>query len=243
MRGRTKIQNKERLHMQLGLGFDGMKIWEREREIGSGFKSSERGWGRNAQMKKGLGLKKLAEKYNTQRYEFDFILYDSHLPYFLSQFLVFSFAKWLGICFLWCILLFISCEVMSDSLWPHEQQHARLPCPSPSPWVGSKSCLLSQWLHPTISSCCPLLLPIFSSIRVFSSLHQVAKVVELQLQHQSLQWIFRIDFLYDWLVWSLCNLRDSQESSPTPWFKRINSSVLSFLYGTTHIHTQLLEKP
>ena len=46
-------------------------------------------------MKKGLGLKKLAEKYNTQRYEFDFILYDSHLPYFkfLSQFLVFSFAK------------------------------------------------------------------------------------------------------------------------------------------------------
>ena len=37
-----------------------------------------------------------------------------------------------------------------------------------------------------------------------SSLHQVAKVLELQLQHQSLQWIFRTDFFYNWLVWSPC---------------------------------------
>ena len=45
------------------------------------------------------------------------------------------------------------------------------------------------------------------------------------------QWIFRTDFLYDWLVWSLCIPKDCQESSPTLQFKRINSSVLSFLYG------------
>ena len=51
-----------------------------------------------------------------------------------------------------------------------------------------------------------------------SSLYQVAKVLELQLQHQSFQWIFRVDFLKDWLVWS-CSLRDSQEFSPTPQFK------------------------
>ena len=38
-----------------------------------------------------------------------------------------------------------------------------------------------------------------------SSSHQVAKVLELQLQHQSFQWIFRIDFLQDWLVWSPCS--------------------------------------
>ena len=44
------------------------------------------------------------------------------------------------------------------------------------------------------------------------SLHQVAKVSDLQLQHQSFQWIFRTDFLYDWLVGSPCNPRDSQES-------------------------------
>ena len=60
---------------------------------------------------------------------------------------------------------------MSDSLWPHGLQHARLPCPSPSPGVCSNSCPLSRWCHPTISSHYPfLLLPsIFSSIRVFSN--------------------------------------------------------------------------
>ena len=68
------------------------------------------------------------------------------------------------------ILLF-SCSVLSESLWPHERQHARLPCPSLSPRVCSNSCPLSQWCHPTISSCCPLLLlpSIFPSIRVYSN--------------------------------------------------------------------------
>ena len=81
-----------------------------------------------------------------------------------------------------------------------------------------------------------LLLPsIFPSISIFfhwvSSSHQVAQ--ELELQHQSFQWICSTDFLYDWLVGSLCSPRDSQESSPTLQFKSINSSVLSFLYGST----------
>ena len=65
------------------------------------------------------------------------------------------------------------------------------------------------------------------------SLHQVAKILELQFQHQSFQWIFSTDFLYDGLVGSPCRPRDSQESSPTLQFKNINSSVLSFLYGPT----------
>ena len=56
-----------------------------------------------------------------------------------------------------------------------------------------------------------------------SSSHQVAKVLELQLQHQSFQWIFRTDFLEDGPVGSPCSPRDSQESSPTPQFKSINS--------------------
>ena len=64
-----------------------------------------------------------------------------------------------------------------------------------------------------------------------SSSHQVVKLLELQ--HQSFQWIFRTDFLQDWLLWSPCNTRDSQESSPTPQFKSISSLVLSFLYGPT----------
>ena len=49
-----------------------------------------------------------------------------------------------------------------------------------------------------------------------NSSHEVAKVLEFQLQHQSFQWIFRTDFLQNWLVWSPCSPRDSQESFPTP---------------------------
>ena len=62
-------------------------------------------------------------------------------------------------------------SVMSDSLRPHELQHARPPCPSPTPGVHSDSCPSSWWCHSAISSCCPLLLlsPIPPSIRVFSS--------------------------------------------------------------------------
>ena len=66
-----------------------------------------------------------------------------------------------------------------------------------------------------------------------SSLYQVAKVLEFQLQHQSFQWTPRTGFLYDELVGSPCSPRDSQESSPTPQFKSINSSSLSFLYSPT----------
>ena len=45
-------------------------------------------------------------------------------------------------------LLLFSCSVRSDSLWPHGLQHARLPCPSPSPGACSNSCPLSQWCDP-----------------------------------------------------------------------------------------------
>ena len=66
-----------------------------------------------------------------------------------------------------------------------------------------------------------------------SSSHQVAKILQFQLlQHQSFQWTPRTD-LYDGLVGSPCSPRDSQESSPTPQFKSINSSVLTFLYSPT----------
>ena len=75
--------------------------------------------------------------------------------------------------FLICVsLLWFSRSAMSNSLRPHGLQRARLPCPSPSPWVCSNSCPSSQWCHPTISSSVPplFLLPsVFPSIRVFSS--------------------------------------------------------------------------
>jgi len=75
-----------------------------------------------------------------------------------------------------------------------------------------------------------------------TSSHQVAKVLEFQLQHQSFQWIFRTDFLENWLVGSPCSPRDSQESSLTPQFKSINSSALNFRVHSNNC-TWLLEKP
>ena len=86
--------------------------------------------------------------------------------------------------------------------------------------------------------CCPLLLlpPIPPSIRVFSNestLHEVAKVLEFQLQHHSLQRNPRADLLQNGLVGSPCSPRDSQESSPTSQFKSINSLALSLLHSPT----------
>ena len=80
-----------------------------------------------------------------------------------------------------------SLSVVTDSLRPHELQHARPPCPSPTPGVHPNPCPSSRWCHPTISSSRPLfLLPsVFPSIRVFfqwvSSSHEGAKVLEFQL--------------------------------------------------------------
>ena len=64
-----------------------------------------------------------------------------------------------------------------------------------------------------------------------SSSYQVAKVLDFKLQHHSLKRNPRADLLQNGLVGSPCSPRDSQESSPTPQFKSINSTVLSFLYS------------
>ena len=65
----------------------------------------------------------------------------------------------------------IRCPVLADSLWPHGPQHARLPCPSPTPRAYSDSCPLSWWCHPTISSSvtsffCPQFFPAAGSFPV-----------------------------------------------------------------------------
>ena len=124
---------------------------------------------------------------------------------------------------------------MSDSLWPHESQHVRPPCPSQTPGISSNSCPSSRWCHPAISSSVVPSSPapnpsqhqgLFQGV---NSSHEVAKVLEFQLQHQSFQWTPRTDLLQYGLVGSPFSPRDSQESSPTPQFKSINSSVLRFL--------------
>ena len=97
-------------------------------------------------------------------------------------------------------------------------------------WVDD----IIQPSHP-LSSPSPLALSLSQHQGVFqwvSSSYQVARVLELQLGHQLFQWIFRADFLQDWLVWPCCP-RGSRGSSPTPQFDSISSSVLSLLYGPT----------
>ena len=90
----------------------------------------------------------------------------------------------------WLLTNQFSCSIMSDSLWPHGLQHARPPCPSPTPRVYSNSCPLSQWCHLTISSSvipfsCLQFLPASGSFPMSQFFASVAKVLELQLHHQS----------------------------------------------------------
>ena len=96
-------------------------------------------------------------------------------------------------------------------------------------WVGDAI----QSPHP-LSSPSPLAFNLSQHQGLFqwvSASHKVAEILELQ--HQPFQWIFRTDFLWDWLAWSSCTPRDSQESYPTPQFKSINALMLSLLYGPT----------
>ena len=115
----------------------------------------------------------------------------------LKRWLFRSFAHFLAGLFLYQF----SSVAQLWSLWPHESQHARSPCPSPTPGVYPNSRPPSQWCHPAISSSvvpfssCSQSLPASGSFPIVNSLHQVPKVLEFQLQHQSFQWTPRTDVL------------------------------------------------
>ena len=132
-------------------------------------------------------------------------------------------------------MLLCSPSVMSDSLRPHGLQYIRLPCPSASPRVCSNSCPSSRWYHPNVSSFVvpfsSCLLSLLTSVslpmsRLFASgdpsigALALASVLPINIQ--------------GWFPLGSTGLisllsRDSQESSPTPQFKSINPSALSFL--------------
>ena len=146
--------------------------------------------------------------------------------------------KWYYFSLLWFSSVHFSRSVVSDSLRPHDSQHARPPCPSPTPGVHSDSRPSSPWCHPTISSSvvpfssCP---PIPLSIKVFSN------ESALRMRWPK-YWSFSFSIIpskeYPGLVGSPCSPRDSQESSPKPQLKCINSSALSLLQSPalTSIH-------
>ena len=125
-----------------------------------------------------------------------------------------------------------SCSVMSNSLLPHGLQHARLSCPSPAPGASSNSCPSSWWCHPTISSS---VIPFSSCIQSFpgSLCIRWPKYWRFSFSISPSSEYSGLIFLEDWLIWSPCCPRDSQESSSTKQFKSINSSAPSLLYGPT----------
>ena len=123
--------------------------------------------------------------------------------------------------------------------WPHGLQHARPPCPSPTPRVYSNSCSWSRWCHPTISSC---VIPFSSCLQSFPAsgsfqMNQLfasggpsigvsasASVLPMNTQDWS---------SLGWTGWISLQSKGLSRSSPTPQFKSINSSVLSVLYSPT----------
>ena len=130
---------------------------------------------------------------------------------------------------------------MSDSLWPHGLQHARFPCPSLSLVVCLDSCPLTWWCYLTVSSSatlfsfCPQSFPasgsfLMSHLYIMWLTHwSFSCSISLSKEYSGLiSWISPYG-----LVGSPCSPRDSQESSPTPQFKSINSLVLSLFHDPT----------
>ena len=144
----------------------------------------------------------------------------------------------------------ISCSVVSDSLWPHESQHARPPCPSPTPRVHSNSRPSSQWCHPVISSSvvpfssCPqslLASESFPMSQLFASGGQSTGVSAFAsvLPKQSQGWS-----LLEWAGWiSLQSKGLSRVFSNTTVQKHQFFSTQLSSQSNSHIHTWPLEKP
>jgi len=134
-----------------------------------------------------------------------------------------------------------SCSVVSDYFRPRELQHTRPPCPSPTPRVHPNSCSSSRWCHPAISSSvipfssCPQSLSAsecFLISQLFTSGGQSTGVSALAsfLPKNTQDW-----FPLGWTGWISLQSKGLSESSPTPQFKSINSSALSFLHSPTLI--------
>ena len=115
-----------------------------------------------------------------------------------------------------------SCSVVSDYLWPHGLQHARLPCPWPMPRTCLNSCPLSLWCHPTISSS---VIPFSSCLQSFPASGSFPMSQFFALDGQSIGASGLISFRIDWL--------DFLAVQGMSQFKSINFSMLSLLYGST----------
>ena len=137
-----------------------------------------------------------------------------------------------------------SCSVMSYSLRLHRLQHARPPCPSPTPKVYSNSCPLSWWYHPTISSSA---IPFSSHLQSFpaSGSFQMSQLfvsggqcIGVSASASVLPMNIQDWFPLGWAGWISLQSKGLSRVFSTRQFKSIISSVLSFLYSPilTSIH-------
>ena len=130
---------------------------------------------------------------------------------------------------------------MSDSLRPHGLQHTRLPCLSPTPRACSNPYPSSQGCHSTISSSvvpfssCPQSFPASGSFPMSQFFTSGGQSIAASASASVLPMNTQDWFHLGWTGWISLQSKDSQGSSPTPQFKSINSSVLSFLYSSTLI--------
>ena len=140
-------------------------------------------------------------------------------------------------------------SVMFDSLQSHELQHARLPCPSLSPWVCSNSCLLSQWCHPTISSFVIPSLPWLQSFPVSGSflMSQLFISSDQSIEASASAPVFPMN-IQDWFPlvltgWiSLLSKGLSRAFSNTTVKKHKFFGTQPSLWSNSHIHTWLQKK-
>ena len=134
--------------------------------------------------------------------------------------------------------LLFSHSVIFDSLQPHGLQHARICCPSQSPRACSKSCPLSWWYHPTISSSvvpfssCLQSFPASGSFLMSQVFESGGQVLELQLQHQSFQWISQWIDCFDLLEVQGTLKHLFQRHS----WKHQFFCILPSLWSNSHIH-------
>ena len=139
---------------------------------------------------------------------------------------------------------------MSDSLWPHELQHTRPPCPSPTPRVYPNSCPLSRWCHPTISSSvipfssCPQSVPASRSFPISQLFTSGDQSIGVSASTSVLPMNTQDWSPLGWTGWiSLKSKGLSRVFSNTTVQKHQFFSTQLSLWSNSHIHTWLLEKP
>ena len=141
-------------------------------------------------------------------------------------------------------------SVMSDSLQPHESQHTRPPCPSPTPRVHSNSCPSSRWCHPTISSSvipffsCPQFLPASGSFPMSQLFTWDGQSIGVSASTSVLPMNTQDWALLGWTGWiSFKSKGPSRVFSNTTVQKHQYFGTQPSSQSNSHIHTRPLEKP